>query len=216
MATRYSEDIDLVQITAGPIGGVIDKIREIIDPWLGSPSYKRNEGRFTLYYTFLTENEPISKRKIKIEINTREHFSVMGYIEKDFLVENSWISGKVAIKTYHIEELLGIKLRALFQRKKGRDLFDLGIALDILELDVSKIINCFNEYVDSKITRAQFEQNLHLKLKDRGFMAEIERLLPVNSELYHKLNQYKNDVYEKIIKELPGEPWKSDFNIGVN
>ena len=59
--TRYSEDIDLVQINVGAIGETINRIRSIIDPWLGTPSYKRNEGGFVLYYTFLTENEPISK-----------------------------------------------------------------------------------------------------------------------------------------------------------
>ena len=47
---RYSEDIDLVQRDAGPIGGVIDAIRETLDPWLGSPKWKQGKGRFTLFY----------------------------------------------------------------------------------------------------------------------------------------------------------------------
>lgn len=32
---RYSEDIDLVRTTEGPIGPVIDRIRERLEPWLG-------------------------------------------------------------------------------------------------------------------------------------------------------------------------------------
>ena len=45
--TRYSEDIDLVQIDAGPIGGTIDILRKKLDPWLGEGGdphlpYRRN------------------------------------------------------------------------------------------------------------------------------------------------------------------------------
>jgi len=209
--TRYSEDIDLVQISAGPIGNIINKLRDVIDPWLGLPTYNRNEGRFTLYYSFLTENEPISKRKVKIEINTREHFSIFGFIEQTFVIDNPWISGEAKITTYQIEELLGTKLRALYQRKKGRDLFDLGVAMEILDINVSQIISCFHQYVGSKISRAQFEKNLYLKIRDITFLSEINSLLPIQSDFSLKINEYKQNVYEKIIKLLPGEPWKVKF-----
>jgi len=210
-ATRYSEDIDLVQINAGAIGETINQIRNIIDPWLGTPSYKRNEGRFVLYYNFLTENEPVSKRKIKVEINTREHLPVMGYLGKPFIIDSPWVKGQATITTYHIEELLGTKLRALFQRKKGRDLFDLGVALELLNFDVHQLIKSFNYYVDYKVTRAQFEQNLHLKLQEASFVAEIASLMPVNSQLNKKMNYYAHNVYEKIIAKLSGDSWKSGF-----
>ena len=36
-AARYSEDIDLVQVVAGPIGPVLDAMRGTLDPWLGEP-----------------------------------------------------------------------------------------------------------------------------------------------------------------------------------
>ena len=32
---RYSEDIDLVRTTAGPIGPVLDGVRAVLEPWLG-------------------------------------------------------------------------------------------------------------------------------------------------------------------------------------
>src|SRR5690606_2914044 len=32
---RYSEDIDLVRTEAGPIGPVLDRIRGLLEPWLG-------------------------------------------------------------------------------------------------------------------------------------------------------------------------------------
>jgi predicted nucleotidyltransferase component of viral defense system len=43
-----------------------------------------------------------------------------------FQVDSSWYSGAVDVLTYEPEELLGTKLRALYHRKKGRDLFDLS------------------------------------------------------------------------------------------
>lgn len=36
--SRYSEDIDLVQVEAGPIGAVLDRRRGRLDPWLGKPT----------------------------------------------------------------------------------------------------------------------------------------------------------------------------------
>ncbi len=37
---RYSEDIDLVQIEAGPAGPLMDALREALNPWLGAPSVR--------------------------------------------------------------------------------------------------------------------------------------------------------------------------------
>lgn len=38
-AVRYSEDIDLVRTSTGPIKKVIDAIRDKLDVWLGAPTY---------------------------------------------------------------------------------------------------------------------------------------------------------------------------------
>src|SRR5690242_13248106 len=32
---RYSEDIDLVRTTSGPIGPILDRVRARLEPWLG-------------------------------------------------------------------------------------------------------------------------------------------------------------------------------------
>ena len=37
LPVRYSEDIDLLQMQAGPIGPIIDAVQEKINPWLGIP-----------------------------------------------------------------------------------------------------------------------------------------------------------------------------------
>ena len=42
---RYSEDIDLVQVKAGPNGEIIDTIRSKFDSWLGLPKRKIKKDR---------------------------------------------------------------------------------------------------------------------------------------------------------------------------
>ena len=58
--------------------------------------------------------------RIKIEINTREHFSVRELERIPHRVESRWFAGEAPILTYALDEMLGTKLRALYQRKKGR------------------------------------------------------------------------------------------------
>jgi hypothetical protein len=57
-AARYSEDIDLVQVHAEPIGDTLDPLREVLDPWLGTPQRKLKEGRVNLVYRFDSEEVP--------------------------------------------------------------------------------------------------------------------------------------------------------------
>ena len=52
---RYSEDIDLVQIKAEPIGDTVTAIRSIVYPMLGEPERKRSKKTFTLTYDILAE-----------------------------------------------------------------------------------------------------------------------------------------------------------------
>ena len=101
-----------------PIGEVVTEIRKILDPWLGQPKRKQGAGRFTLVYSFQSEDIPSIPMKLKIEINTREHFSVKGFIHKDFKTNSRWFQGNARILTYHLEELMGTKLRALVSTKK--------------------------------------------------------------------------------------------------
>lgn len=85
---RYSEDIDLVQAEPGKIGSVLDELRKRLDPWLGEPGRKRGEGRVTLLYKFETTAQPVRAMRLKLEINTREHFNVLDLASRRFEVES--------------------------------------------------------------------------------------------------------------------------------
>ena len=177
---RYSEDIDLVQIEAGGIGPVMDAVRRSLDSWLGKPQWKQGWGRVTLYYRFTTEIEPVQQRRLKVEINTREHFSVHGLRRHRFEVTSRWWSGQAEITTYDLDELLATKLRALYQRRKGRDLFDLWIALGRKEVDPKRIVPTFHRYMEaegSAVSRSEFEENLAAKVKTHSFTEDLRPLL---------------------------------------
>jgi predicted nucleotidyltransferase component of viral defense system len=68
---RYSEDIDLVQIRAEPIGQTLDGLRSVLDPWLGAPRRQIKAGRVNLVYRSESEDSPPLKMRLKIEVNTR-------------------------------------------------------------------------------------------------------------------------------------------------
>lgn len=147
-AARYSEDIDLVQINAEPAGPIMDALREVLNPWLGSPRWRQNEGRVALVYRFNSEDNPPLPLRLKVEINSREHFSVYGFTAVQFAVESRWYNGGCEITSYALDELLGTKLRALYQRRKGRDLFDLAIALQRGGVDAERVVAAFLQYME--------------------------------------------------------------------
>jgi predicted nucleotidyltransferase component of viral defense system len=207
--SRYSEDIDLVQLEAGAIGPALDWIRGGLDGWLGEPKYTRGHGRVALVYRFETTSMPVQKMRLKVEINTREHFAVLGCHTRGFAVESPWFSGRAGITTYRIEELLATKLRALYQRKKGRDLYDLWISLNSLVVEDEKVVECFGRYLDHggiSVSRAEYEANLTAKLQSRAFLEDIAPLLPSGSA--YDAEAAAELVHVRLIERLPGDPWK--------
>ncbi len=208
-AARYSEDIDLVQVEAGPIGPVLKDVRAALDAWLGEPSWKQSEGRVTLNYRFRSEDVPPLGMRLKLEINTREHFAVLGPQTAPFEVASRWFTGRADVPTYALDELLGTKLRALYQRKKGRDLFDLARALDQGSVDRKRVVACFSRYMEAqgeRVTRAQFEQNLAEKRDDPAFTGDIGPLLVAGADW--DMAAGFETVLRGLVALLPGAPWR--------
>lgn len=196
---RYSEDIDLVQINAEPIKKTIDKIRDAL-AFLGKPIIKQKIHNNTLIFRFESEIPPIIPIRLKVEINTREHFNVLGLTKHDFSVRNQWFSGDCQITTYRLEELLGTKLRALYQRRKGRDLFDLYQALSTHSLDTDKIVHCYREYISFVVaqppTQKEYLLNMEQKIEDDEFSGDLSKLLRPNE------NYNPRAAWELVKREL--------------
>ena len=206
---RYSEDIDLVQVKAEPAGDVMDALHEVLDPWLGNPRYKQTEGRVTFGYRFQSEDTPAIPLRLKVEINTREHFSVYGVQDIPFAVSSRWHSGACAIPSYGLNELLGTKLRALYQRRKGRDLFDLWDGLVRGGAGPQRVVQAFGEYMDAEghaVSRAEFEENLAAKVADGRFMQDVVPLLAPG--VVWKPEEAVRLVGRELVARLPGAGWK--------
>jgi len=207
--TRYSEDIDLVQVAAEPVGDLLDAVRQALDPWLGTPRRIVKGGGVTLVYRAESEARPPTPLRLKVEVNTREHFSVFGFEERDFAVRSRWFSGDARITTYCLDELLGTKLRALYQRKKGRDLFDLFVAGRNPGVSPARVVECFGRYLERtglRVTRAEFEMNLREKLADGAFIGDIAPL--VAPDFAWSVEEAARYVQSQIVPLIPGEPWR--------
>lgn len=178
---RYSEDIDLVQISTEPIGPSIDIIRKLLS-FLGEPKIRQKDRNTTMIFSFESEIQPVQILKLKVEINCREHFTVFDLKKKTFKVYSLWFNGECNITTYELEELLGTKLRALYQRKKGRDLYDLYKALKSIDsLSKEKIVQVFQHYMKHEDTgipsKGSYLKNLEDKMKDPEFLGDTTALL---------------------------------------
>ena len=206
---RYSEDIDLVQTLAEPIGPTLTLIRQKLDPYLGQPKREFSEGRVTLTYRFLSEGEPPVKLKLKLEINTGEHFTVYGLQYFPFSVRSRWFQGDATITGFHIDEQLGTKLRALYQRRKGRDLFDLYDALVQGKADPERVVGAFCAYMEAEkhsVSRAQFEINLAEKMLDARFCSDVVALL--RTGVRWDPQEAVRLVRRELVERLPGVGWK--------
>jgi predicted nucleotidyltransferase component of viral defense system len=104
-----------------------------------------------------------------------------------------------------LKELVGTKLRALYQRKKGRDLYDIYKALTKEpDLDKNAIVHCFREYMKFVVghvpTKKQFIQNLNAKILDAEFLGDIVAIIRPE-EIYNSTEAYelvRTELIEKL------------------
>ncbi|MCX6252260.1 MAG: nucleotidyl transferase AbiEii/AbiGii toxin family protein [Bacteroidetes bacterium] len=201
---RYSEDIDLVQIKAAPIGEILNHLRKSLSFIVAEKvTVNRGNSMTAMNYRYLADGAPPQRMKLKIEINCREHLAVYNYKDVNISIANTWFSGSAYVKTYEPEELLGTKLRALYQRSKGRDLFDLWYALIQLKLDTGKIIHAYYEYLTStgaKIRKEDFIANVNSKIQDDNFRKDILGILQpdINFDIDVAYNVVKTEILEKL------------------
>lgn len=187
---RYSEDIDLVQVREEPIKETIQHLQKALS-FLGKSNVTPRKDNNTVYCRFESEFPPVQKMKLKIETNCREHFSILGWQKKYFNVESEWFQGECQLTTYKLEELLGTKLRALYQRRKGRDLFDLWKALTSSNANPDLIIKCYKEYMKFSLkkpipTKKEFLMQMEAKKADAEFLGDTVALLRPDEKYNHE------------------------------
>jgi predicted nucleotidyltransferase component of viral defense system len=110
--------------------------------------------------------------------------------------------------------MLATKLRALLQRDKGRDLYDLAHALEVFEgLDADRIVEMFGRYLDlagQAISRAQAQERMFAKLANPRFLLDMRPLLradQVEALTEESTAESFRRVFTTLVDRLPGEPW---------
>jgi predicted nucleotidyltransferase component of viral defense system len=176
---RFSEDIDVVQVISEAIKPTIDRLREVL-LFLGEPRIKQKKSNNTLIFKVDSSIPPVVPIKLKIEINCREHFHVFDFETRPFGIINQWFTGKCDILTYRLDELVGTKVRALYERRKGRDLYDLYRALQDERLNTDNVMTCFLGYMENegkKPTYSLYTTNMEAKMSNAEFLGDTQSLL---------------------------------------
>ena len=198
--SRYSEDIDLVVFGGRPEQHIRRALRRVLSDVLGAPKTSawgaitlaiRNSVKpsrvLRMTYSLPSISEPGMTLDIVVEANVTERTPHRPIVEIPFEFPFRDALVKTLVNGYDIHEMLGTKMRALFQRRRGRDLFDLYWALTLAKppVDPAAIIESFQHYLrreDISAGRAEFVGILQSHLADRGFCSDMNQLLRVGVE----------------------------------
>ena len=219
-ASRYSEDIDLVVVGDRPEEHVRAAIKRVLQPVLGRHKTwgwedlklaVRNAAKpsriLRVVYEVPSVAEPRLLLKMVVEANVTERQPFMPVVELPFSVPFRGQALVARVNSYDIHEMLGTKLRALFQRKQGRDLFDLYWALsatNIVSVVPERVVHAFQHYMGMEgtvVPRGEFLAQMDIRLADRGFCSDMTALL--RTDLNYDPQLAGKLVRDELLMRLP-------------
>ena len=131
---RYSEDIDLVVVGTRPAEHIRRAIRRVLTDVLGAPKASvwdtlklaiRNTVKpsrvLRMTYSARSIIEPGRTLEIVVEANVTERKPHRSVVEMPFSFPFRDKFIQTRVKAFDIHEMLGTKMRAMLQRKRGRD-----------------------------------------------------------------------------------------------
>lgn len=197
-AYRYSEDLDYVRTTTGSIGPLLTALRDIGESLGFTVATKVSQFPKVYWKTTARNGLPL---RIKIEVNTHERESALPLVNRNLVVSSQWWSGHASVQTYQLPELVASKLRALYQRSKGRDLFDIWLALKHLKVNPDEVIEAFPLYRPEKYTANLAISNLNEKLESRVFRADLDSLARVQP-IWYDIDNAGELVVESLLSKV--------------
>jgi predicted nucleotidyltransferase component of viral defense system len=219
-ASRYSEDIDLVAVGDRPEEHLRAAIKRVLRDVLGKHKRwgwdelklsVRNLAKpsrvLRVNYEVPSVMEPGRTLSIVVEANVTERWPHRPVVELPFSVPFRGQPLTTQVRSFDIHEMLGTKMRALFQRRRGRDLFDLYWALSAPSakpVEPDGILEAFQHYMKmegTEVLRATFLEQLDLRLADSGFCSDMEPLL--RTGLAYDPQLAGNLVRDVLLKRLP-------------
>ena len=188
----------------GPVKPIIEKLDEVLK-WLPNKSFEQRRFGFRMKFRYESEMPPVEPMRLKVEANTFEHFSELPLSYIPFAVESPYFSGSCSVTTYELDELLGTKLRAMYQRKKIRDLFDMDYAVRTAKVDASRILRCWRKYMSvdglQPPTRCEFVENMNLKMKSADYLNDMQDILRPDVTFDPQLAYQR--IQEQVLKQIP-------------
>jgi len=145
-------------------------------------SYRGRYDQLTVYARF----SPLSgtaRQRLKVEVSFIERFAILGQVELSLVP--SPFDEPLAVNTYHLEELTSTKLRALYDRRKGRDIYDLFRIADhdLNQAAVRKMVLYYFYRANKVFHYPTFVRNVELKIAERGFRDDVRSLIRHGVEL---------------------------------
>ena len=195
---RYSEDLDFVRTTSGGIGDIMKELTE-----LGKQSGFAVKTRIGQYPKIYWHGKTQTGRdlRIKIEINTFERSPALPLVEINHSIHTDWFTGEANVKLFQNEEFAATKLRALYQRSKGRDLFDLWLLTNIICIDPVLTCQVFAIYRPDGYTAKKAIENLAKKTQEKGFITDIINIVSDDLSDYN-IEIAASQVIEKYLSNL--------------
>jgi len=180
-ALRYSEDLDYVRTTPGGIKPITEALFDL-GRSLGFHVSSRISEHPKVYWRATSQaGNPL---RIKVEVNTHERSPAMDPIRLPYKVDSPWWTGAVDVPTFQLPEMIATKIRALYQRSKGRDLFDMWLALTMTSMDIDDVLVAFDRYRPARYTAGAAIKNLEAKLTDPDFRNDLDQLVVRTPEPY--------------------------------
>lgn len=201
-ASRYSEDIDLVLVTDREPRHIELAIHRVLRPILGEPRESfiadvqlavRNlvakSKILRTVYTYDPTSPDVALAHLKVEVNTNEPASLYPRVTVDIDVpDNAGGVRALPVPSYDLDEMLGTKLRALFQREHGRDLFDLWWAWQASSdgtarttVNPQRVGEAFRFYLDRegsrRFTAADAQAELARRMRSQKFLNDMNGYL---------------------------------------
>jgi len=212
---RYSDDLDYVRRAHSGFGRYADRLREIGQN-MGLTVQQTEPAGQMFHVVFEAEStEGLRPIRIKVETNIKEITPCFDDRLLAYKVDSTWWSGSADIRTFELDELMGTKLRALHQRKKGRDLFDLWYVLANMGGDPDRILRAFHHYMGEKAFGYHDFANslLHEKLGDEQFRSDISDLVVALPPGYD-IDATADLVVERLGPGLRGAPASDELASG--
>ena len=195
---RYSEDLDYVRRTSGGIKPLTMALTAVGHN-LGFEVRTRISQHPKVYWRTTADSDvPL---RIKIEVNTHELSPALPTVRRGLEVVSPWWSGTAQVQIFQLAELVATKIRALYQRAKGRDLFDLWLALTQTDISPEAVLGAFGPYRPQGLTPNLAIANLRLKLADAQFRHDVD-LLVADGPLDYSIDTAADLVIDQLLTAI--------------